>query len=291
MGRNLSWPPFFPVNRPARRPLELVSANSDEVRGDQPSLFASISEDGRFVAFSSRATNLVPNDLNGTFDIFIRDRLTGTTERVSVDSADAEANGGSYGRPAISADGRFVAFSSEASNLVPGDTNGQEDIFVRDRQAGTTERVSVSTSQVEANLPSQAPTISDDGRFIAFESAATNLVAGTRAGLDVFVRDRQTRTTEWTSVRTSGIGTPSFRASISGDGRFVAFVSRESTSGLTDYFNVLLRDRVLAKTEKVNGSRSTDFLETAISDDGRFVAFNDAGVAIRRARPQDGSAQ
>lgn len=280
----LLFPAVFLLCQPVNAAsTELVSANSNGIRGNQPSLFASISADGRFIAFSSRATNLVPGDSNGKFDIFVRDRLGGTIERVSVDSAEAEANGDSYGRPAISADGRFVAFTSGASNLVPGDANGAEDIFVRDRQAGTTERVSVSTAGIEADLRSDTPTISEDGRWIAFESDAANLAAGTSAGLDVFVRDRQTQTTEWISVGSSALSPPSFRSSISGDGRFVAFVSRDPTSGLIDYFNVFVRDRLLQKTEKVNGGSqpASSLFETAISADGRFIAFNEDGSAMR----------
>src|SRR5262245_8151452 len=105
----------------------------------------SVSADGRFVAFVSVGTNLVPGDTNGSLDVFVRDRQTGTTERVSVSSGGAQANGISY-QPSISADGRYVAFVSDAAGLVTGDTNGTWDVFVRDRQLGTTERVSVDSS-------------------------------------------------------------------------------------------------------------------------------------------------
>src|SRR5207253_2699258 len=131
-----------------------------------------LSADGRFVAFGSDATNLVPGDTNGVSDAFVHDRMTGTTERVSVSSARAEANGTSYA-PAISADGRFVAFSSDATNLVGRDTNGAADVFIHDRMTGTTKRVSVSSTGAQANDDSVsgfAPTISADGRFVAFSS-------------------------------------------------------------------------------------------------------------------------
>ena len=126
-----------------------------------------ISADGRFVAFSSDATNLVPGDTNGTADVFVRDRQTGTTRRVSVGSGGAQGNGLSVD-PAISADGRFVAFASDATNLVPGDTNGADDVFVRDRQTGTTRRVSVGSGGAQGDRVSFDPAISADGRFVAF---------------------------------------------------------------------------------------------------------------------------
>src|SRR5205814_1263965 len=134
-----------------------------------------ISADGRFVAFVSAATNLVPGDTNGLSDVFVHDRRTRRTERVSVDSAGTQADGASAS-PALSADGRFVAFSSSATNLVPGDTNGQADVFVHDRRTGTTERVSVDSAGTGANGWSERPSISADGRFVAFCSYATNLV-------------------------------------------------------------------------------------------------------------------
>ena len=111
-------------------------------------------------------------------DVFVRDRQTGTTRRVSVGSGGAQGNGHQLGGPAISADGRFVAFGSCATNLVPGDTNGCSDVFVRDRQTGTTQRVSVGPGGAQGNGFSVDPAISADGRFVAFESRATNLVPG-----------------------------------------------------------------------------------------------------------------
>src|SRR5206468_1530708 len=136
-----------------------------------------ISADGRFVAFTSLSTNLVAGDTNGWQDVFVRDRPTGTTERVSGNSAGKEGNGSS-GNPSISADGRFVAFESYATNLVPGDTNKAADVFVHDRQTRTTERVSVDSAGNQGNWGSGAPAISADGRFVAFCSASPNLVAG-----------------------------------------------------------------------------------------------------------------
>jgi HYR domain/WD40-like Beta Propeller Repeat len=152
------------------------SVSSSGNPGNNHSFEPSISADGRYVAFSSDASNLVASDTNNTRDIFVRDRETGTTERVSVDSSGAQANDFSV-VASISKDGRSVAFESVASNLVAGDTI-RNDIFVRDRETGTTERVSVDSSGTQGNGPSIGPSMSADGRFVAFSSAATNLVAG-----------------------------------------------------------------------------------------------------------------
>ena len=185
---------------------ERVSLDSAGIEGNGFSGYPTISADARFVAFSSDASNLVPGDTNLAPDIFVRDRQTGTTERVSVDSVGSQATGSSF-EPAISADGRFVAFGSIASNLVPADTNGTRDIFVHDRQTGATERANVDSAGNEANAAAFLPTISGDGRFVAFSSDAGNLVPGdTNPASDVFVRDRQTGTTERASLDSAGGG-------------------------------------------------------------------------------------
>src|SRR5215207_2130807 len=152
-----------------------------------------ISDDGR-VVFTSYATKLVANDTNGFYDIFVRDLPAGTIDRVSVDRDEKQANGRSLWAPSISSDGRYVAFVSEATNLVAGDTNGYRDVFVRDLQAGTTEQVSMGRCATQANGGSFVdPSISSHGRFVAFSSGASNLVADdTNMGGDVFVRDRLT---------------------------------------------------------------------------------------------------
>ena len=165
-----------------------VSVSSAGAQGNLGSARASISAGGRFVAFEAAAWNLVGGDTNGESDVFVRDRRTGKTRRVSVSSAGAEGNGGSS-RASISADGRFVAFYSFASNLVGGDTNGSFDVFVRNRWTGKTKRVSVSSAGAEGNNDSFSPSISADGRFVAFHSFASNLVGGDTNGFgDVFVR-------------------------------------------------------------------------------------------------------
>ena len=119
----------------------------------------------------------MPGDTNEATDVFVRDRQTGATRRVSVGPGGVQGDSSSF-TPSISADGRFVAFSSSASNLVPDDINGIPDVFVRDRQTGTTRRVSVGPGGVQGNSSSFDPAISADGRFVAFISAASNLVPG-----------------------------------------------------------------------------------------------------------------
>jgi Tol biopolymer transport system component len=167
-----------------------VSVSTAGEQANKLGFGAAISADGRYVAFSSEASNLVPGDTNGTSDVFVRDLGTGATSRVSVSGAGDEANNESFGA-AISADGQHVAFLSEASNLVSGDTNAKFDVFVRDLGTGSTSRVSVSTAGEQANDHSYDLAISADGRYVAFSSEASNLVPGDTNGTsDVFVRDR-----------------------------------------------------------------------------------------------------
>jgi hypothetical protein len=183
---------------------ERVSVSSAGVQGTKDSAFPSISADGRFVAFQSAAGNLVAGDTNGRVDIFVHDRTTGVTERVSVSSAGLQATRDCEW-PSISGNGQFVTFDTLASTLVSGDTNSAPDVFVRDRTAGTTERVSVDSSGAQGNSSSFSPSISADGQVVAFESAATNLVAGDKNGWDdIFVHDRATGVTERVSVSSTG---------------------------------------------------------------------------------------
>jgi len=169
---------------------ERVSIGIADAWADGGSDSPSISAGGRFVAFASEATNLVAGDTNEVWDVFIRDRVARETERVSIGSRGAQADGNSW-YPSISADGRFVAFTSGAANLVAGDTNGAADIFIRDRAKRKTERVSIGSRGAQADGGSWYPSISADGRFVAFESEATNLVAGdTNEVWDVFLRAR-----------------------------------------------------------------------------------------------------
>jgi Tol biopolymer transport system component len=268
--------------------IERVSLDSAGAEGNGDSGRPGISGDGRYVAFRSIASNLVPGDTNGVADVFVHDRQTGATERVSVDSAGLQANGpsGSPGdSPSVSADGRYVAFWSDATDLVASDTNGSADVFVRDRQAGTTERVSVGSSGVEGNGDSIDAAISADGRHVAFSSLATNLVAGDLGFSDVFVHDRLAGTTERVSVSSSGVkgNGPSESPALSADGRWVAFeswagnlVPGDTSPGFVDIF---VHDRQTGTTECVSldpqgNVVNGDSMSAQVSGDGRYVAFS-----------------
>ena len=243
---NVAWDVF--VHDRLEATTTLVSLASDGSQGNFNSAGSFISADGRFVAFSSIASNLVPGDTNAVADVFVRDRLTATTTRVSLTVRGAEASSGVY-CTGISADGRYIAFYSYAANLVAGDTNRVADAFVHDRQTATTTRVSVTSGGAEGQDSSYAPTLSGDGRFVAFTSRAPNLVSGdiNSAG-DVVWRDQQGGTMSLVSIatgRAQGNG-DSYIGSISADGRVVAFDSLATnlvagdTNGEPDVF---VRDR------------------------------------------------
>jgi Tol biopolymer transport system component len=260
-----------------------VSVASGGAQANGPSYDPSISADGRYVAFASLATNLVSGDTNNFRDIFVHDRQTGQTTRVSVASDGTQANGHSYD-PSISADGRYVAFASLASNLVSGDTNNTGDIFVHDRQTGATTRVSIGPGGTQANRGSLAPSISADGRYVAFHSDATNLVSGVTNGTThIFVHDRQTGATTRVSVASDGTegNSVSIKPSISADGRYVAFqsIATNLVSGDTNMTqDVFVHDRQTGQTTRVSvasdgtegNSGSND---PSISANGRYVAF------------------
>ena len=263
-----------------------VSVSTGGVQGDALSSEPVVSADGRFVAFYSSATNLVPGDNNLVRDVFVRDLQTNTTARVSVSTGGAEGNALSSG-PKISADGRYVAFYSDASNLVPGDTNLMRDVFVRDMQLNTTTRISVSSTGDEGSDSSSGPAVSSDGRYIAFYSDASNLVSGdTNLFRDTFVRDTQTNTTTRVSVSSAGAQSNDLSSdpAISATGRYVVFYSDATNlvSGDTNLFrDVFVRDRQVNKTRRLSVSTSgTQGNELSslgeglvITPDGRFVVF------------------
>jgi Tol biopolymer transport system component len=166
-----------------------ISVSSTSAEANSHSFSPVISADGRYVAFSSIASNLVSGDTNSSTDVFLRDWQSGVTRRISVSSTGAQATGGNSFGPAISPDGRHVAFSSDAPNLVPGDSAMMIDVFIRDWGPGLTRRVSVSRTGRQANGSSEYPAISSGGRHVAFRSWATNLVPGDTNGRDdIFVR-------------------------------------------------------------------------------------------------------
>lgn len=265
---------------------------SVDSQGTQATLWSeapSISGDGRFVAFHSYAGNLVPGDTNNNADIFVYDRQTGTIERVSLSSQGVEANNHCTG-PTISSNGRIVAFNSTATNLVQGDTNGINDVFVHDRQTGITERANVSSQGVEANYSSGGPSLSADGNLVAFESYANNLVPNDTNSYDIFVRDRLAGTTERVSVDSQGNegNGYSHQASISANGRFVAFHSTARNlvpNDTNSIWDVFVHDRQTGNTERVSVDSfgvEGNYISTypSISGDGRFVAFYSASTNL-----------
>jgi uncharacterized repeat protein (TIGR01451 family) len=277
-----------------------ISVDPTSAIGNDASQYTDMTPDGRFVAFVSTASNLVPGDTNGVGDVFVRDRLSGVTERVSVGIKGAEGNGdsnflGIATNPSISNDGRYVAFKSEASNLVRGDRNGVTDVFVRDRLLGITERVSVDSAGREAPGGGDDPAISPDGRFVAF----VTLDFDANFSSDVYLRDRVAGTTQRISVAHDGGETQNNSDSPdvavgAGGGAIVAFASSADNlvandgNGASDVF---VRDLTGATptTEWVSvtsdeqppafaggfgfGSRSP-----SISPDGRYVAFSSDAV-------------
>jgi Tol biopolymer transport system component len=243
-----------------------------------------LSDDGRYIAFTSVASNLVAGDNNGLADIFVRDRQLNITTRVSTSTTQAEANAGAA-EPDISGNGRYIVFQSAANNLVPGDSNGVTDIFLHDRLLMTTQRVSVAATGDQALGPSRAPVISDDGRHVAYISEAANLVLGDRNGAaDVFLYHVVTGKVLRVSVSTRGVEAdgPALEVAISGDGRIVAFVSVASnlvTADSNAVADVFIYERLLASTVRVSFAASGLQSELParlpqISDNGRFVAYS-----------------
>jgi len=260
-----------------------ISVASDGTQGNNSSLYPSISADGRYVAFESEATNLVSGDTNDTGDIFVKDLQTGTTSRISVASDGTQGNNSSL-YPSISADGHYVAFWSGASNLVSGDTNDTGDIFVKDLQTGTTQRISVASDGTQGNNSSLYPSISADGRYVAFDSSASNLVSGdTNNSTDIFVKDLQTGTTSRISVASDGTqgNNSSLYPSISADGRYVAFESSASNlvSGDTNVVpDIFVKDLQTGTIKRISvasdGTQGNNYSGgPSISADGGYVAF------------------
>jgi len=230
------------------------------IGGDDDSRRAAISADGRFVAFESRASNLVANDSNGLVDIFIYDTLTEATELL------ARGGNSSGSVPALSSDGRFVAFTSDADDLASADSNGSGfDIFVIDRETDSIELITAG-----GNGDSTAPSISADGRHVAFVSRASNLAAGDSNGgdADVFVHNREADTTK---LLTAGGNADSFASAISADGQFVAIFSAADNLVAENSQGLLLFDLTSDTIEVLPGSVSEASL--AISADGHLVAF------------------
>ncbi len=259
--------------------LVSVATGTGSSDGAKPS----VSADGRYVAYEGYGAGNVPDDTNGQHDIFVRDMVSNTTTRVSVPSGGGQATGGNSDSASISADGRYVVFQSSANNLVSGDTNGKQDIFIHDRDSNTTTRLDGN-----GLADSQTPAISGEGRYVAFHTAKGLVPADTTGGFDMYLHDRTTGTYVLMSKAhdTGAAAGASNRPAISSDGRYVAYDSLAfniipgDTNDLRDIF---VFDRVNGTNQRVSvdsagnqgigGDIGETFTGPAISSDGVFIAF------------------
>jgi Tol biopolymer transport system component len=273
--------------------IRLLSAAPDGGGADGPSSAPAISTDGSVVAFSSRATNIVPRASNAVpdaaphGDVFVWSSAGGLAQ-ASVSSTQVPADGDS-GQPDVSGEGRLVAFSSTAGNLVDGHPAGQRDVYVRDAGSGTTVLVSATPDGQPGDGDSSAPAISPDGRYVSFATTATNLVPdATTHGPNVVVRDLVAGTTELASVSAAGDPQAGGRApasppvsDVSAAGRYVVFESAATnlvdpdTNRRTDVF---VRDTVAKRTFRASLATTDqqadgDSYAPSISADGRYVTF------------------
>jgi len=334
--------------------IRRVSTDSDGMQATGGgSVHASISTDGRYVAFASGATNLVEGDTNGSVDIFVKDLLTGVVTRASTTSQGAQSDPGASGasNPVISGDGRYVAFTSSAGDLIDDDTNLSADIFRKDLKTGKIVRVSVSATDRElrgsdtnhasisadgryivfesrarflvdgAESPiiqvyhkdvksgaisrlsvndagdkgdahSTAASVSADGRFVVFRSEAENLVTGDSNGVaDIFIRDTKEGTTGLVSTDSNGLQTDaqSSSSAVSADGNLVTFSSVASnlvTGDGNGLYDVFVKNLSTGEIERIStsadGTESTggQSLGPAFSADGRFIAFTSAATNL-----------
>jgi uncharacterized repeat protein (TIGR01451 family) len=332
------------LTAPPSPPTQAVSLSDAAALGNGASSAGGVSADGRYVVFSSAATNLTSGGVTGIFirdrqagmttlvsvdangqpfplaqspaisaggryvvfeggssspvGIWLRDLQQGITEREDVNASGTSANGNGASAPAVSADGRFVAFLSNATNLIPGATNGVEEVYVRDRSTGQIMLASVDNTGTPANQFCGIPAISADGRFVAFISLATNLGDGQ---YQAFIHDMQTGLTTMVSVSENGVaanngvaGQGIYSLAISGDGRFLAFSSPSTNlvSAATDGVSthLFLRDVLLQNTSLVDsdqtgnpfGVRAMNALYPSISSDGRFVTYQGYGQVFIR---------
>ncbi|MDF1863067.1 MAG: hypothetical protein P1U87_22815 [Verrucomicrobiales bacterium] len=261
-----------------------VDSAGNEANGSSGS--AVISADGNFVAFQSNASNLVAGDTNGQADVFVKNLSSGAVERVSVATGGGQAMLWASGEPSISGDGRYVVFVSPADDLVVGDMNSQSDIFLRDRQTGTTTRINLGPANAESDGESSSPVISDDGTTVAFRSFATTLISPAASGnAHIFVRDLGTGTTSLVSKSTAG-AEADFDCDfpdLSSDGRYVVFESLASNLDPVDTdsgfrSDIFLHDRQLGTTALVSLSSSGVKANDAsysprISGNGTHVGF------------------
>lgn len=267
----------------------LASRRTAGEPGDALSSHACLAADGSAVGFMSVATNLVAGDTNGQPDIFVHDLRTSRTSRVSVAGDGSQAAGESRDC-AVSADGRFVAFTSTAENLVADDTNRAADVFLHDRSTGRTTRVSLGRGGRQADAASWAPALSHDGTTVAFLSHATNIVEGDRNALpDVFVRDLRTRRTWRVSVATDGTEGDwhADQLDLAGNGRHVAFETWARNLDPLDaderpdvYVHDLRRGRTTLVSRGANGSGDGHCVNPVLDFSGRRVAYESLATNI-----------
>lgn len=263
--------------------LRRVSLSVDGGDADGDSTDASLSSDGSVVAFASHATNLVEGDTNGASDIFVITRRDRRIQRISRGRDGSQANGASY-QPHISSDGRFVTFASGASNLVDGDTNNVDDVFVHEIATGVTVRASLGPDGEEANDRSLTPRICSDGSRVTFSSRATNLASSDLPPGQVYVRDLIRERTRVVSVSNEGVpGNKSiFSPRISPEGRYVAFTANSDNlvEGIDPgvilqvYVHDILERRTVLASESIDGGPADAVSFTAsFTRSSQFMTF------------------
>jgi len=263
--------------------VSLLSRNIQGLPANNGGLWPSISTNGLWVGFVSTSPDLTPDDTDMFWDVFVRDVQAGQNYLLHVNSQEQKGNGNAANL-SVSADGRFGVFVSESTNLVPGDSNWERDVFLRDREMGITERVSVSSSEIEGNGESWSGFCSADGRYVVFASEATNLVPGdTNNSWDAFVRDRFLGTTTRISNRANGSQSMAnvWGVFISDNGRYVALTTRDpllpnDTNGGDDVYSIDLvtNEVVLVSESPLTGQAGNVFSRgTQISPDGERICF------------------
>jgi hypothetical protein len=272
---------FFSLSAAAQNNLP-VSVSSSGTLANKDSYYSLVSADGRYVVFQSEASNLVANDFNNRYDIFRRDLATGTTELVSVGISGSSAIGLGLS-PAVSGDGRYVVWSSDAADLILGDSNATWDVFLRDMQSGVTTRLSLDGNGAQVSLRSDQPRITPDGRFVTFESDADLIAADSNGLKDCYRLDRNTGQLEL--VSTSSVGalgnSISYAAQPSDDGRYVCFFSSASNlvaGDTNNYGDVFWKDMASGNLLRVNVSSggvqtNNESIWPSISGDGQTVSY------------------
>lgn len=266
----------LPNHQMSSGPFTLISVGVDGSPANNWFVDPAISADGRYIAFRSAASNLVLNDTNGYVDVFVYDRETSQTVRVSVASDGTEANAFSACPPSISANGRYVAFDSRADNLVADDTNGIPDNFVHDRETGTTTRITVLHDSPQSR--NYCPIVTADGHFILFSSTANS-----NSFTAIFIYNIETGETEPLSVKAQGTQANGqvFVNAASADGRYIVFRSNASNLVMGDrneHYDIFVNDRETGQTSRVSirsdgGEANSESYGPAISGDGRYVIF------------------